>query len=108
MKKTIPENRRRFLSPALLALTVLVVILSVWGPEALAAYTDKGILNQIHTREEETGGEGYRYQLSSPGLRTLFRLRQCLGVQALGQNIELLIAAQLIPVSFPAGQGDHG
>lgn len=84
MKKTISENRRRFLSPALLALTVLVVILSVWGPEALATYADKGILNQIHTREEETGGEGYRYQLSSN--EKLYILSQCLNAQTLPET----------------------
>ena len=45
--------KRSILSPALLVLTVLAVILSVWGPEALATYTDRGILNQIKTQEEE-------------------------------------------------------
>ncbi|WP_304976121.1 radical SAM protein [uncultured Ligilactobacillus sp.] len=52
--------KRSILSPALLVLTVLAVILSVWGPEALATYTDRRILNQIKTQEEETGGEGCR------------------------------------------------
>lgn len=71
--------KRSILSPALLGLTALTVVLSVWGPEALASYTDRGILNQIRTQEEETGGEGYRYQLS--GKEKLYILSQCLNVQ---------------------------
>lgn len=84
MKKSIPKDWRQFLSPALLALTVLVVVLSVWGPETLAVYTDRGILNQIQTQEEETGGEGYRYQLSSN--EKLYILSQCLNAQNLPET----------------------
>lgn len=84
MKRVMFRNWRQLLSPALLALTVLVVILSVWGPEALAVYTDKGILNQIRTQEEETGGEGYRYQLSSN--EKLYILSQCLNAQTLPET----------------------
>lgn len=84
MKKSISRNWRRFLSPALLALTVLVVLLSVWGPGALAVYTDRGILNQIRTQEEETGGEGYRYQLS--GNEKLYILSQCLNSQTVPET----------------------
>ena len=84
MKRVMSRNWRQLLSPALLALTVLVVILSVWGPEALAVYTDKGILNQIRTQEEETGGEGYRYQLSRN--EKLYILSQCLNAQTLPET----------------------
>ena len=76
--------KRSILSPALLVLTVLAVILSVWGPEALATYTDRGILNQIKTQEEETGGEGYRYQLSSN--EKLYILSRCLNAQTLPET----------------------
>lgn len=72
--------KKSILSPALFLLTVLVVVLSVWGPEILAGYTDRGILNQIRTQEEETGGEGYRYQLSSH--EKLYILSQCLNAQS--------------------------
>ncbi len=84
MKRVMSKNWRQLLGPALLALTVLVVILSVWGPEALAVYTDKGILNQIRTQEEETGGEGYRYQLSRN--EKLYILSQCLNAQTLPET----------------------
>lgn len=76
--------KRSILSPALLVLTVLAVILSVWGPEALATYTDRGILNQIKTQEEETGGEGYRYRLSSN--EKLYILSRCLNAQTLPET----------------------
>ncbi len=71
--------KKSILSAALLALTVVVVGLSIWGPEALALYNDRGVLNQIKTQEEETGGEGYRYQLS--GNEKLYILSQCLNAQ---------------------------
>ncbi len=71
--------KKSILSPMLLVLTVGVVLLSIWGPETLALYKDKGVLNQINTSEEETGGEGYRYQLSSN--EKLYILSRCLNSQ---------------------------
>ena len=84
MKKAMSGNWRQLLSPALLVLTMLAVVLSVWGPETLAVYTDRGILNQIRTQEEETGGEGYRYQLSSN--EKLYILSRCLNAQTLPET----------------------
>ena len=52
------------ISLLLIPLAVMIVGFAVWGPEALAQYRDKSILNQVHTREAETGSEGYRYSLS--------------------------------------------
>lgn len=72
--------KKYILNLSLLALTVIVVILSIWGPEALATYKDRGVLDQIRTQEEETGGEGYRYQLSSN--EKLYILSQCLNSQS--------------------------
>lgn len=80
--------KRSILSLALFMLTVLVVLLSLWGPEALARYTDRGILDQIQTREEETGQEGYRYQLSSH--EKLYILSQCLNAQSLPETEQSL------------------
>lgn len=72
--------KKYILNLSLLALTGIVVILSIWGPEALATYKDRGVLDQIRTQEEETGGEGYRYQLSSN--EKLYILSQCLNSQS--------------------------
>ncbi len=73
--------KKYILNLALLALTAMVVLLSIWGPEALATYKDRGVLDQIRTQEEETGGEGYRYQLSSD--EKLYILSQCLNSQSM-------------------------
>lgn len=72
--------KKYVLNLSLLALTGIVVILSIWGPEALATYKDRGVLDQIRTQAEETGGEGYRYQLSSN--EKLYILSQCLNSQS--------------------------
>lgn len=72
--------KKNILNIALLALTVMVVVMSIWGPEALAVYRDREVLNTINTQEEETGGVGYRYQLSAN--EKLYILSQCLNSQS--------------------------
>ena len=72
--------KKYILNLALLAMTCAVVLLSIWGPEAVSRYKDRAVLNQIRTQEEETGGEGYRYQLSSN--EKLYILSQCLNSQS--------------------------
>lgn len=68
----------------LLLAAVFVVVLSVWGPEALAAYADKGILNVINTQTTEEEEKGYRYQLT-PGEK-LYILSQCLNRQNMPES----------------------
>ncbi|HBA49824.1 MAG TPA: hypothetical protein DCZ91_18920 [Lachnospiraceae bacterium] len=63
----------------LIVAAVFIVVLAVWGPEALARYRDKGILNQIQARESETGTKGYRYSLS--GNEKVSILSKCLDSQ---------------------------
>jgi len=63
---------------------VLVVVVSIWGPEALTAYKDRTVLNAINTRTTETEEEGYRYQLSSR--EKLYILSQCLNSQNLPES----------------------
>lgn len=58
---------------------VLVVALAVWGPEALARYRDRGVLNQIQSRETERGTQGYRYFLS--GNEKVYILSKCIDSQ---------------------------
>ena len=53
------------ISLLLLPLAAVVVGLAVWGPEGLAEYCDRKILNQIQLQEMEAGTEGYDYSLSS-------------------------------------------
>lgn len=67
------------ISLLLLPLAAIIAGLAVWGPETLAKYRDKGILNQIQAQESETGTEGYRYSLSAN--EKLYILAKCLNSQ---------------------------
>lgn len=68
----------------LLLFAALVVALSVWGPEALAEYKDRMILNETHTEIAEEAGEGYRYSLN--GNEKLYILSKCLNGQTLPES----------------------
>lgn len=72
------------LSPLLIPLAAIIVGLAVWGPEALARYRDKGVLNQIQEQESEEGTEGYRYSLG--GSEKVYILSQCLSNQILPES----------------------
>lgn len=78
MKNTKSMKFKKF-SFLLVPLAALIAGLAVWGPEALARYRDKGILDQLQTQETETGTEGYRYALSSN--EKLYILSKCLNNQ---------------------------
>lgn len=67
-----------------LGFAALVIAASVWGPEALAGYKDKEILNETYLEEIETAGEGYRYSLN--GNEKLYILSQCLNSQTLPES----------------------
>lgn len=64
--------------------TVLVMCLSIAGPELFARYRDKAILGQIHTKVVQADGEGYRYTLS-PGEK-LYILSESLDSQTLPES----------------------
>lgn len=64
-----------------LLFAVGVLGVSIWGPEALTKYQDKGLLNKIHAEEMETAGEGYRYKLNAN--EKLYILSRCLSAQTL-------------------------
>lgn len=72
------------ISLLLIPLAIVIVGFAVWGPEALAQYRDKNILNQVHTQEAETGLEGYRYSLSAN--EKLYILAKCLSSQVLPES----------------------
>ncbi len=77
---------RKKISLLLLPLAVLTAGLSIWGPEALAVYRDKAIVNQIQSQETETGTEGYRYSLGSD--EKLYILARCLNSQAQAESVQ--------------------
>lgn len=69
---------------AVIAVTILILLAAVLGPEQMARYKDRGILNQI-TREETEGlYQGYRYTLSSN--EKLYLLSECLSRQVLPES----------------------
>lgn len=57
------QNKNRNI--AVITLAVVVLLLSVFGPEQIARYKDRSTLNQITVEESENSSEGYRYTMSS-------------------------------------------
>ena len=68
--------RKRVRSLFFVLLVIVTVGVSIWGPEALSDYRDRGLLGKAHLEQEERAGEGYRYKLSEG--EKLFLLSQAL------------------------------
>lgn len=64
----------------LIMVAFLVAIVSLWGPEMLAEYSDAKALNRVVEKEAEGLGEGYRYIMSSDEKLSL--LAKCLNSQS--------------------------
>lgn len=62
----------------------LVLAISIWGPEALAEYKDRSILDKTHAEAVENAGEGYRYTLNSN--EKMYILSKCLDNQTLPES----------------------
>jgi len=75
-----PKNKKR-LCACLLAGVVLAAVL---GPEQIARYKDRSMLNQITVEEAKGLNEGYRYTLSSN--EKLYLLAECLEHQVLPES----------------------
>lgn len=78
------KNKTGKLSLLLMPLAVVIVALAIWGPEALARYRDRSILDRINVQEAEKGMEGYRYSLS--GREKLYILSKSLSSQELPES----------------------
>jgi len=76
--------KKPMINVTLFALAVLIMALSIWGPEQLAVYKDGRVLDRIHTQTSEMEGEGYRYTLGSN--EKLYILSQCLNSQSLPES----------------------
>lgn len=63
---------------------VFSMALSIWGPEALARYQDRGMLNEIHAETVEEAGVGYRYKLNIN--EKLYILSRCLSSQTIPES----------------------
>ncbi|MBR1853813.1 MAG: hypothetical protein IJ794_11850 [Lachnospiraceae bacterium] len=53
-----------------------VLVVALWGPERLAGYRDRGVLNQVTAEQVDGGEEGYRYTLGSN--ERLYVLSMCM------------------------------
>lgn len=80
-KTTIKKSAINF---TLFVFALLIMALSIWGPEQLARYKDGRVLDRIHTQTSEMAGEGYRYTLGSN--EKLYILSQCLNSQSLPES----------------------
>ena len=67
-----------------LLFTAGTIALSIWGPEILAEYKDRAILNQIHAEQGTLTEAGYRYTLSSN--EKLFILSEALSSQKIADR----------------------
>lgn len=70
MKKKLNIDRLLFGS------AVVVFIFAIWGPEAVAKYQERNLLNQIRVETVESASEGYRYSMNSN--EKLYLLSRCL------------------------------
>lgn len=61
-----------------------VLVLAIWGPEALARCQDFRLLNKITVEAVESGSEGYRYSMNSN--EKLYLLSKCLNNQVLPES----------------------
>ncbi len=69
---------------AVFLIVALVIAVSIWGPEALAKYKDKGILDEPHIELVMEAGEGYRYQMNAN--EKLYILSRCIESQVLSES----------------------
>lgn len=89
MKNRLGINRMREMKPQTIRvifplLTILVIAISIWGPEALEKYKDRKVLDKIHAEAVEEAGEGYRYRLNAN--EKVYILSKCLNSQSLPES----------------------
>ncbi len=76
--------RKKAINLIMPVIAVAVLLFAVWGPEKIALYQDRGVLNQISEKEVEEESEGYRYSMSSN--EKLYLLSKCLNNQVLPES----------------------
>lgn len=102
MKSDLTQKNWRRLAFPLSA--CLIVLLSVFGPEALARYNDRRILGEIHAEAVEQAGEGYRYTLNAN--EKVYILSRCLSSQSLPES-EQNALTQTDTVNYPDLEGNY-
>ncbi len=77
-------SRKRIISIGIPVVAVILLLFALWGPEWIARYQDRGVLNHITVETVENEREGYRYSLNSN--EKLYLLSKCLNSQALQES----------------------
>lgn len=78
MKRKVNVDR------AIICTAAAVLIFAIWGPESIAGYSDKRVLNQITVEPIENESEGYRYSMNSN--EKLYLLSKCLNNRVLPES----------------------
>lgn len=99
-------KNKKMINVVLLLFAVLAMALSIWGPEALARYKDKEILNEPHEETVEAAGEGYRYTLNAN--EKLYILSNCLSSQDIPESeINALTRTETVDVDYQELEGTY-
>lgn len=98
------QNKNRNI--AVIALAVLILLFSVFGPEQIARYQDRSTLNQITVEASEDSGEGYRYTMSSN--EKLYLLSQSLEHQVQPQSeLSAMTSSSASDVNYEGLMGSY-
>lgn len=89
-------KHRRLINSCLVVIAVMVFAFAIWGPEVLAKYRDKSMLNRITIEQVEGESATYRYALNNN--EKLFLLSKCLDNQILPES-ELSAKTRPVPAN---------
>ena len=93
--------KRRAVNLALLLVVLLVMVMAIWGPETLAVYKDRSVLNHITELETASEGVGYRYQLSNN--EKLYLLSESLSSQSLPRTEQSALTKETSESNYQEG-----
>lgn len=85
--------------------TVLVMALSIAGPELFARYRDQSVLGTVHQVDAQEEGEGYRYTLSSG--EKLYILSESLSSQALPESEQCALTRSRTDEGYGEPEGNY-
>ncbi|MCH5344428.1 MAG: hypothetical protein J1E64_10330 [Acetatifactor sp.] len=73
-------SKKQIINIGIPVIAVIILLFAIWGPEQIARYQDRGVLNRITVKAVENESEGYRYSMNSN--EKLYILSKCLNNQA--------------------------
>lgn len=89
----------------LILFTVLVMALSIAGPELFARYRDQSVLGAVHQVDAQEEGEGYRYTLGSN--EKLYILAESLSSQALPESEQYALTRSRTDEGYGEPEGNY-